>query len=112
MIQLADMIVEVMFNGEVANIKEYNPTNIEHVVKNLTNTLCENMTKLCIEVNSLKKELNGRQSCSPYQSRYMRNSRSRVRSTSRDWLCRFHYRFGDKAIRCEQLCSYNKNSSN
>ncbi|XP_037828132.1 uncharacterized protein LOC119616058 [Lucilia sericata] len=112
MIQLADKIWEVMFNGEVANIKEHNPTNIEYVVENLTKTLCENMTKLCVEINSLKQEFNDRQPRSSYRNRYRRNSRSRVRSSSRDWLCRYHYRFGDKAIRCEQPCSYKQNSSN
>ncbi|XP_046802100.1 uncharacterized protein LOC124418775 [Lucilia cuprina] len=48
MIQLADRIWEVMYNSEVASIKEHTPTNIENIVENLTKSLCDNMNKLCV----------------------------------------------------------------
>lgn len=111
MIQLADRIWEVMFNGEITSIKENPTSNIEKIVETLTKSLCENINKLSIEVCSLKSEIRERQSRQSFRGNSKNNSRSRFRSPSKNWLCRFHYRYGHKAIKCEQPCSFSQSES-
>lgn len=112
MIQLADKIWEVMFNSELSCIKEHTSHSLENIVENLTRTLCESVNKLCIEVNSIKSQLEDRQSRPQFRNNFRRNSRSRDRVNSNNWLCKYHYRFGERAIRCEQPCSFSKTSLN
>lgn len=114
LIQLADRLWEVIYNGEICSVRQPSRTsNIEQIVQNLTASLCENINKLTLEVTSLKRELETRTS-RPFYRRYSRsNSRSHGRSPNRNWLCRFHYKFGNQAKKCEQPCSFsNENSTN
>lgn len=114
LIKLSDKLWEVIYNGEVSSIKtQSRSSNIENVVENLTKSLCENINKLSLEVCSLREQLNDRDSRSRFRNNNRSTSRSRGRSSNNNWLCRFHYRYGDKARRCEQPCSFsNENSKN
>lgn len=111
LIQLADRLWEVIYNGEINSIRSSRTSNMEQVVQNLTASLCENINKLTLEVSSLKNELEHRTSRPSYRRYNRSNSRSRGRSQSRNWLCRFHYRFGSQARKCEQPCSFSKENS-
>lgn len=112
LIQLADKLWEVIFNGEISSMKySTGSSNIEKAVEDLTRSLCENVNKLSLEVSSLKRQLEDREA-RPRFRRYGRNSsRSRGRSSSRNWLCRFHFRFGDQARKCEQPCSFSNTNN-
>lgn len=116
LIQLSDKLWEAIYNGEVSSIrKSTGSSNIENVVENLTRSLCENINKLSLEVSSLRKQVEERDSRPRHRqfNRSISRSRGRNRSTNNDWLCRFHYRYGSKARRCEQPCAYsNKESTN
>lgn len=112
LMQLADRFWEVIYNGEVCAIKQSSTSNFEQIVKNLTTSLCENISKLTLEVSSLKNQLENRSSRSQYRSFSRNNSRSRGRSSNKPWLCRYHYRFGSKARKCEQSCSFSSDTIN
>ncbi|XP_063624772.1 uncharacterized protein LOC134796515 [Cydia splendana] len=78
--------------------------------------LSQKLDSLTLEIAALRS--GGRQR---YRRPFRSRSRSRSRSmaahgTSRNpgdpgWLCRYHFRFGDKARRCESPCSKKTSSS-
>lgn len=114
LIRLSDKLWEAIYNGEVSSIRESSgSSNMENVVENLTRSLCESIGKLSLEVSSFKRQLEERDSRPRFRRFNRSSSRSRGRSANKDWLCRFHYRYGSKARRCEQPCSFsNEDSTN
>ncbi|XP_046810027.1 uncharacterized protein LOC124420610 [Lucilia cuprina] len=111
--RLADIIWEVLQSNKIASIRDTTPIHsansysLEKVVENLvqaTTNICNSFNNLSLDVASIKNQLDGQQ-YRPLNRRLSR-SRSRPRSTNRDWICRFHYRYGSEARRCEQPCSY------
>lgn len=109
LLKLADNIWEVSNKSELCAIDSKGAkgcqTNFETIVDNLvkvTSALCERFDKLSVEVSEVKQSAGNFRSRTPFRNR----NRSRGRSSSRNWLCRFHYRFGSKARRCEQPCSF------
>lgn len=83
--------------------------------------LTKQVEKLSLEIAELRGRAAHRYR-RPFHRRHRSHSRSRQGSRSRnnsttrkqrtqddpDWECRFHYRFGDKAKRCESPCSRRK----
>lgn len=116
-IKLADKLWEVLHNGEVNSIKGLSSESnlgLNKVIESLaqaTSCMVEQFKSLSLEVSSIKKDLEENR----YQPRYRQfnrnRSRSRGRSRNRDWLCRFHYRFGSQARNCEQPCSYKRSET-
>lgn len=79
------------------------------LLMNTLSRLCEKLTLTISELRTEVAEL--KQSNRVNRRRYRSSSRSRTRSNSRkpgdkDWECRFHYKFGDRARRCESPCVY------
>ncbi|XP_075150656.1 uncharacterized protein LOC142224755 [Haematobia irritans] len=112
--KLADNLWEVMQEDtELASIKQTNSgnansNNLETMVNTLaqaTNNLCEGFKNLSLEVSAMRRNWEDNQR----QSRSFRLNRGRSRSRSRGWLCKFHYRYGENAIKCEQPCSFERN---
>lgn len=125
LLKLADRIWDVLHVDEIAEIRgnalvqtSANSANMEKIVENLvqaTSNICESVRTLSIEISSLRRQSNDE----PFRSRRVRfnqsRSPSRNRSNNRGWLCKYHYRYGDKANKCEQPCSFaetNGNSTN
>lgn len=115
LMELADNLWEVLQADEVASVTQSSPTpkkdfaDIGKVVEGLvqvTSNICEGFKTLSLEVSAMRRQFEEYQ-YGPNQ-RYFSRSRSgsRNRSTSKKWLCRFHYRYGRDARRCEQPCSY------
>ncbi|XP_047537871.1 uncharacterized protein LOC125071593 [Vanessa atalanta] len=106
---MADKMVEYSEPTTIAAISTSTPTN--DAVSTQFAILTKQLEKLSLEIN----EIRGR-------SKYRRQSRQHYRSQSRSrpsssyrnksavkpgdatWECKYHYRFGDKAKRCESPC--------
>lgn len=114
---MADKMVEYSEPATVAAISTAVPTN--DAVSTQLDILSKQLEKLSLEI----KEIRGR-------SRHRNQSRNRYRSKSRSrpsshnqnksavkpgdatWECKYHYRFGDKARRCESPCCRKANKQN
>lgn len=114
---LADNLWEVLYSSEVASVREPSLTksvvssNLEKIVENLvqaTTNICQNFQTLSLDISSIRKQMEEH----PYRSQFRRFSRSRShsrnRSDNKKWLCRFHYKYGSEAKRCEQPCSFSR----
>jgi len=73
------------------------------------------LTLLIAEVKELRKALDDHRnrSRSQVQDRAPRRERSKSRNRTRkeDWLCYYHFKFKDKARKCEQPCNWTQRSS-
>lgn len=114
---MADKMVEYSEPATVAAISTAVPTN--DAVSTQLDILSKQLEKLSLEI----KEIRGR-------SRHRNQSRNRYRSKSRSrpsshnqnksavkpgdatWECKYRYRFGDKARRCESPCCRKANKQN
>lgn len=112
LVKLADNIWEVPNPTEVHAVattsNDANTLTLHNLLKSQAK-LCESMNTLTLEVNAMKAQMSHQRFISRARSR----SRSRGRLNSRNnqnWLCRYHYRFGSKARKCEQPCSYKKSA--
>lgn len=113
LLKLADSIWEIASGNDVCTVSSYGNENshsdVARVVDNLmklTSAMCDQFNKLSLEITEVRRSLESFNS----ERRFKNRSRSRGRSASRKWLCRFHYRFGSKARSCEQPCSYDLRS--
>lgn len=114
---MADKMVEYSEPATVAAISTAVPTN--DAVSTQLDILSKQLEKLSLEI----KEIRGR-SRHRYQSRNRYRSKSRSRPSSHNqnksavkpgdatWECKYHYRFGDKARRCESPCCRKANKQN
>lgn len=121
LIRLADSIWEVLHSNEIASMKESistteqsNSSNLEKIVEGLvqaTSNICNSFNKLSLEVDSMKRQIDEYQYQRMNNRRFGRSrSRSRGRSGNRNWVCRFHYKYGSEARQCEQPCSFSRQS--
>ena len=83
-------------------------TSQDSVMSAQLEVLSKQMDKLRLEVAELRGRSTHRDR-RPFRSRSRTQSRSRhgkttVKPGDATWECRFHYRFGDKAKRCESPC--------
>lgn len=111
LLNLADNIWEVSNKPELCVVDSYpsnqNQSETNKVLDNLvkiTSAMCEQFNKLPMDMSEIRQTLYEQSSNPSYRNR----SKSRGRSTKRNWLCRFHYRFGSKARRCEDPCAFVK----
>ncbi|XP_026743693.1 uncharacterized protein LOC113505273 [Trichoplusia ni] len=77
-----------------------------------TDALVAEISKLSKRIDDMhtdrqnrKKSYARSRSPSPRRRRYY-PSQQRFRKRSTDWVCYYHFRFGNKATRCEQPCSW------
>lgn len=119
---MADKMFE--YEGGHASVAAVSKTNISPSTPSSTSTttevgaLAKIFEKLTFEISELRTEVAElKRSRHPARTRYRSSSHSRTRSASRkpgdkDWECRYHYKFGDKAKRCESPCARRKKSEN
>lgn len=112
MADIADKILEVpdMNSGAICSVNATSATRHE-ADPGVLAQLQEQVMQLTLAVQELKKQ-NGH-----YQARrnstFRPRSKSRTRSTERSrGECYYHNRFGDKARKCSEPCSRNKESGN
>ncbi|KAJ8714730.1 hypothetical protein PYW07_002955 [Mythimna separata] len=122
---MADKMMEHFEPATVAAVSSANPPSTSPAVNesqiNAITALQISMLTKQIEKLSLEvAELRNHQYSSHRRSRQNSAPRGRSRSHSRhrtdnarkpgdpDWLCRYHYRFGNGARKCESPCSFTK----
>lgn len=114
---IADKIVENMAgSSEVASVSDSVSAQMFTV-----NEIMASVNKLALEVAALRGEMQSRPRRFEERDRSTSRTRpmSRNRSTtptrtpgSPDWMCRFHFRYGPRARRCEEPCAWKKPSGN
>lgn len=111
---LADNIVTNLKSGEVASVHTESTSSASLDINTELMTQIRNMS---LEIKSLRGEVNEIRGRRVYRGRRAFRGRSRSRSFSRgrkplrtpqspDWICRFHYRYGNEAARCESPCNW------
>lgn len=110
LVKLADRIVENMSTGEIAAASS-EPTKA--VADKQTEVLAEmlkELQKLRVDIDEVReRQRSTRRDPSAWRrQRSVSRSRSTARRSPGDpgWLCRYHYRFGEKARSCESPCSW------
>lgn len=118
---LADNLWEVIAGGELSavsnkpnqNMKSEDLITITQHFAQTTNKIMESFNKLSIEVQELRSEHRNRSHSrnSNFRGSSRRGSFSRKGSCQRpaNWVCKYHYKFGSAARKCEQPCSYRQN---
>lgn len=95
--------------NEIAPVSHIAATQIEHnasLVFTNNVSLLKQIESLTKQVSTLTTRLNRQ-----LQKHGRRRSRSRSQSKPRDGMCWYHHRFGERARRCQQPCSYQGNAS-
>lgn len=110
LLKLADNIWDVSNKTELCAVgsdpvrqEQLNMTKVVDNLVKITSNMCEQFNRLSVEISEVKQSVEAFRSRTPI---LRDRNRSRGRSSARGWLCRFHYRFGSKARRCEQPCSF------
>ncbi|XP_022823924.1 uncharacterized protein LOC111354611 [Spodoptera litura] len=103
--KLADKIMENMLTGEVAAVASTTQTaDISDQLKQVTTELKE----LRLELNEIRGRTENRRGAWNRQ-RSRSQSRGQPRTPeSPGWLCRYHYRWRNRARMCEQPCNWKK----
>ncbi|XP_036319780.1 uncharacterized protein LOC118734170 [Rhagoletis pomonella] len=121
LLQLADKIWEITSGSEICAVKSKvltssnNFDDLGKIVEDLakvTTKMCESFNRLQLDINEIKTQIYDRPSRS--RRRYFsnnKNSQSRSKSQSKNWVCRYHFRFGSKARKCEEPCAFKRNNS-
>ncbi|XP_022818629.1 uncharacterized protein LOC111351091 [Spodoptera litura] len=105
---IADKILENSKSFEIAAVTDGTAITSQGALTELANQ----MSKLMLEVASLRNEVQSfkRRGSSRSRSLYSNRNRSSSRKSKApgdpNWLCRFHYRFRKNAKRCEQPCAW------
>lgn len=118
---MADQMAEYSapVNSTVAEVSRPSENNTNNATTSTQlEVLSKQLEKLTLEVAELRSRTNQNNCRRPSRWR----SRSRSQSNTRrgqnakpgdaTWECKYHYRFGDKAKRCESPCSRRKKSEN
>ncbi|XP_061398050.1 uncharacterized protein LOC133333774 [Musca vetustissima] len=118
LIKLADDIWEVLQKDEIVALgisstsaETSQITDMGKVVEGLvqtTNNICQGFSQLSLEVSMMKRQFGEMQG--PDRSGRF-SGRSRSGTWKKNWLCRFHYRFGQDARNCEQPCAFREGNS-
>lgn len=114
---IADKIMENIKSNEIAEICS-SPTVCSQIP---VSDILKQMHNLNLEVAALREEVqNHRRSeqrgrgfergHAPYRGRWRSRSRSRMNNNP-NWLCRFHYKYREKATKCEKPCAWKSTSS-
>lgn len=109
LVPLADRIQETCeFETTINAIA---PVKSDHIKQDPDNlTILERIESLTKQVEALSTRQSRHNSRNYSKSRERSKSRSRQdRSKTDNWMCRFHYRWGDKARSCEPPCAFRKN---
>lgn len=103
--QMADKIMENLRAGEVAAVSPASEHNMD---------LLQKMANLTLEVQQLRGEVYAIRGRSMNRGSGWDRGRSRSRSMPRramespNWLCRHHFRYRERASRCESPCNWEK----
>lgn len=114
---LAAMADKMAEYTEPATVAAVSTTTQDTVTSTQLKILSKQMEKLCLEVAELRGRSRERHRSrfTPFKSRSRSQSRRRsnqpsVKPGDPTWECKYHFRFGDKAKRCESpCCRRNKN---
>lgn len=110
---IADKIIENIQGGEIAAVSSsQSPNNCQIPVSDIMTQ----MRNLNLEVAALREEVRehrrsatrGRdfgRGRAQFRGRWRSNSRPRTENDP-NWLCRFHFRFRERANRCEKPCAW------
>lgn len=119
---MADQMMDQHEPAAVASIASTSATQPMHssdttaITNRQLDLLSKQIEKMSLEIAELRRgRQRDRRPFRPYQ-----RSRSRSKSTSArpkkpgdtDWECRYHYKFGDKARRCESPCARKRKQEN
>ncbi|XP_075156985.1 uncharacterized protein LOC142230225 [Haematobia irritans] len=109
LLTLADRIWEVSEANEVDAVESSCPSqnDMSKVVENLvkaTETMCDKMNQMSLGMVQVQQEIESIR----FGNRSGFREKQRTRTSNRKWLCRYHYRFGDKARKCEQTCAFSE----
>ena len=108
---LAAMADKMAEYTEPTTVAAVSTTTQDPVTSSQLEVLSKQMEKLCLEVAELRGRSRERHRphFTPFKSRSRSQSRRHSNKTSvkpgdPTWECRYHFRFGDKAKRCESPC--------
>lgn len=117
---MADKMMEHFEPATVAAVSKSSLAVNEGQINTITtlhiNSLSRQIEKLTLEVAELRNQQYSsyrrpRQN-SAHRGRSRSHSRQRINNARKpgdtDWLCRYHYRFGNGARKCESPCSFTK----
>lgn len=99
---LADKIIEIVSSKQVSEVKTDNNPSSSHLQAQI-----DELTKEFREFRS-----NRSRSPNSYNNNHNDKKRSRSKSNSKRPYCRFHYKYGALARKCEQPCQYKKPNDN
>lgn len=108
---MADKMVEY---SEPATIAAVATSSRDQVMSAQLDILTKQIEKLNFEVAELRGRSTERYYRRPYnsrsRSRSSKDGRKSVKPGDATWECRYHYRFGDRAKRCESPCCRRRNT--
>lgn len=111
---MADKMLEYSGSGTVAAVTRMEPISStsagpsQQAVVTQFDVLSKQLEKLTLEVAELHAR--GRsQYRRPFHSRSRSSSARKIKEGT--WLCRFHFKYGDRARRCESPCARSKSKS-
>ena len=114
LLKLADNIWEITNDSEICAVQSFSKSsntqlNLDKAVEGISkiaSVMCDQFSKLSMEVCAMKEAFEQRPSKFGYRQH---RGRSRSTSRNRNWVCKYHYRYGVNARNCEQPCSFNNN---
>lgn len=100
--QIADKVLDTTRANEVTEIKAQVPSAIEKLTRQVE--------MLQLEIAGLQREPRGRERSFSRnrQASTSRNHRRAPQPGDQDYLCWYHFKFGQKARKCGDQCTYNK----
>lgn len=104
---LADKIYQMSSpNIAVVNSTEASPSELIRDLTQLTTTLNENINKLSLNIDAINRAGNN-----PDRNNFSKNfTRSfQNRKPNSQYVCWYHQRFGNKALKCEESCKFFNN---
>lgn len=106
---IADKIMETTRPAHITEVAQVSPNSCDKIMAEIA--------KINIRLNSMDRDRsrstqrndnNVRQYRQRSSSRARSNSQNRRTPTSPDWLCFYHFRFKDRAIKCVAPCTWKK----
>lgn len=109
---MADQMTEYSGNTTIAAVTSERPNQVAATQFEI---LSKQLEKLTLEVAELRSRSTYRDYRRARARSHSRRSRSRRRAPQPGdptWLCKYHFRFGDRAKKCESQCTYVKTKEN